>query len=211
MGKNVFITMDAVIKKKILEKVKNQMINVKGIVGVAELNKEQCVTVASLEERSMENVLSGMGRGKNEGVKEALSREVTIVIFTDNHFDLPKDVNVMELVSEGEVVGRGLKDLERISQFKKDKNYVVVSDFFVIKRGAKINPATFASGETYFVFHGIQTEQFSKIPEMKDHVISFPSPPVFAFLKEQFKDEMNLDDPQLGGFLIGFNLSQGLS
>lgn len=197
--------MDSISKRKVLEKVKTQITKFKGVVGVVELNKEQCRTVARLEEKAMENVILGMGCGKNEGVKESLSREITLVLFADSHFDIPKDANVMELVSEGEVVGMGCMDLDRIKDFKKDKNWVVVSDFFVIKRGAKINHAAFASGETFFFFNGIQIEQFSKIPEMKNHVLSFPSPPVFAFLKEQFKDGSVYQ--QLGGFLIGFNLS----
>ena len=32
------------------------------------------------------------------------------------------------------------------------------------------------------------------------------SPPVFDFLKEEFKDRMDLDNPQLAGILVGFNL-----
>lgn len=194
-------------KREVLEKVKTQVMNVEGIVGVAELNKEQCENVARLEEKAMKNVLGGMGRGKNEGVKESLSREIAMVLFADIRFNPPKDVSVMELVSRGEVVGMGLTDLDKIKEFKKDKNYVVISDFLVIRRDAKINPAAFASGDAYFVFNGVQVEQFSKIPELKDHVVSIPSHPVFAFLKEQFKDEMNLCDPQLAGFLIGFDLS----
>ncbi|MCP8314716.1 MAG: hypothetical protein H3Z53_10180 [archaeon] len=113
----------------------------------------------------------------------------------------------MELISKGEVVGMTTMDLDKIEDFKKDKNYVVISDFLVIKRDAKINPTAFASGDAYFLFNGIQIEQFSKIPEIKDHVLSFPSPPAFDFLKEEFKDRMNLSNPQLAGFLIGFNLS----
>ncbi|MCP8316597.1 MAG: hypothetical protein H3Z51_07030, partial [archaeon] len=59
-------------KREVLEKVKIRMMSVKGVVGVAELNKEQCETVAHLEEIAMKNVFGGMGRGKNEGVKESL-------------------------------------------------------------------------------------------------------------------------------------------
>ncbi|MCP8308560.1 MAG: DUF1638 domain-containing protein [archaeon] len=194
-------------KREVLEKIKTQIMSVKGVVGVAELNKEQCETVAHLEEIAMKNVFGGMGRGKNEGVKESLSREIIMVLFTDIHFDIPKDSTAMQLISEGEVVGMAV-DLDKIEEFKKDKKYVVISDFFVIRRDAKISPAAFASGDTYFLFNGVQVDQFSKIPEIRDHVFSFPSPPVFDFTKEQFKDKMNLSDPQLAGFLIGFNLQE---
>jgi hypothetical protein len=155
---------------------------------------------------AMKNIFGGMGRGKSEGVKESISRGITLVLFTDIHFDIPKDANMMELISKGEVVGMATMDLDKIKEFKKDKGYVVLSDFFVIRRDAKINPAAFASGDAYFLFNGVQIEQFSKIPEIKDHVVSIPSPPVFDFLKEQFKNEMNLCDPQLAGMLVGFNL-----
>ncbi|MCP8304473.1 MAG: hypothetical protein H3Z50_03255 [archaeon] len=196
--------MDSVSKKEVLEKVKAKIMSVKGVVGVAELNKEQCETVACLEEKAMENVLSGMGRGRNEGVKDSLSRDVVMVFFSNIDFDIPCD---MLLFSEGRIVGMNVEDPDRIKKFKEDKNYVVISDFFVMERGAKINRAAFDSGDAYYVINGVQSRQFSSISEMKDHVVSFPSPPVFDFLKEQVKDGVDLSDPQLGGFLVGFNLS----
>ncbi len=195
--------MDSVSKNEVLEKVKAKIMNVKGVVGVAELNKEQCETVVRLEEKAMENVLSGMGRGRNKGVKESLSRDIVMVFFSNIDFDIPCD---MQLFSEGRIVGMAVEDPDRIKKFKEDKNYVVISDFFVMERGAKINRAAFDSGDAYYIINGVQSRQFSNIPEMKDHVVSFPSPPVFDFLKEQFKDRMDLSDPQLGGFLVGFNL-----
>ncbi len=198
--------MNSMNKKQILEKVKALIMNVKGVVGVAELNKEQCETIAQLEEMAMKNVFGGLGRGKNEGVKESISREVTMVLFTNIYFEIPKDSNVMQLISKGEVVGMAL-DSDEIEEFKKDKKYVVISDFFAIKRDAKINSTAFASGDAYFLLNGVQIDHFSKIKEIKDHVLSFPSPPAFDFLKSQFKDRMDLSDPQLAGFLVGFNLS----
>ena len=192
--------------EKALERAKSKIMNIQGIVGVAELNNEQCESVARLEEKAMEIVLGGMGRGKNEGVKESLSREIIMVLFADIHFDIPKDAKIMELVSKGEVVGVTTTDLNKIEEFKKDKRYIVLSNFLAMKRDAEIGPAAFASGETYFVFPGVQIGQFSRISEIKDHVVSFPSPPVFDFLKEEFKETIDLDDPQLAGILVGFNL-----
>lgn len=198
--------MNSMNKEQTLEKVEAMIMNVKGVVGVAELNKEQCETVAQLEEMAMKNVFGGFGRGKNEGVKESISREVTMVLFTNVDFEIPRGSNAIQLINKGEVVGMTL-DPNKIDEFKKDKKYVVISDFFAIKRDAKINSATFASGDTYFLFNGIQIDHFSKIKEIKDHVLSFPSPPAFGFLRSQFKDRMDLSDPQLAGFLVGFNLS----
>lgn len=191
--------------EKALERAKSRIMSIQGIVGVTELNSEQCESVARLEEKAMENILGGMGRGKNEGVKESLSREVILVLFANTHFDIPKDARMMELISKGEVVGVTTTDLNKIEEFKKDKRYIVLSNFLAIKRDAEIGPDAFAKGDTYFVFHGIQIEQFSRIPEMKDHVVSFPSPPVFDFLKGQFKETIDLNDPQLAGILVGFN------
>ena len=192
--------------EKALERAKSKIMNVQGIVGVAELNNEQCESVARLEEKAMETVLGGMGRGMNEGVKESLSREIIMVLFADIHFDVPKDAKIMELIGKGEVVGVTTTDLKKIEEFKRDKRYIVLSDFLVIKRDAEIGHAAFASGDTYFVFNGVQIGQFSRISEIKDHVVSFPSPPVFDFLKEEFKETIDLDDPQLAGILVGFNL-----
>ncbi len=195
-------------KKEVLEKVKAHIVNVGGIVGAVELNEEQRGTVARLEEKAMGNVLGGMGRGINEGVRESLSREITMVLFTDTHFDIPKDEKAMELINKGEIVGKAITDFDAIERYKKDDGYVVLSDFLVIKRDAKIDPGSFARGDSYLLFNGTHIAHFSNIPEITDHVVSFPSPPVFDFLKEEFKDIMDLDNPQLGGILAGFNLQE---
>ncbi|NWG09552.1 MAG: hypothetical protein HXX80_04500 [Nitrososphaerales archaeon] len=196
-----------ITEKEVLENIKVKMMSIRGVAGVAELNEEQRETVACLEEESMKNILAGMGRGKNEGVKESLSRNIAMVFFMNIDFELPKDVDMMKLYSGGEMVGMALMDSNRIKEFKKDKNYVVISDFFVLKKGAKINSSAFANGEAYFVFNGIQIDQFSRIQELQEHVVSIPSPPVFDFLKEQFRDKIDLFDPQLGALIVGFNLS----
>jgi len=199
--------MDPLSRSETLEKIKSQILTVKGTLGVAELNREQREAVARLEDKAMGNVLGGMGRGRNEGVSESLSREVVMVFFVDMNFDFPKDANIMVLMSKGEVMGWASMDPDVINKFKNDKNYIVLSDFFVIRKDAKLSPEAFASGETYFIFNGVQTERFSKIPEIKDHIVSIPSPPAFSFLHELFKDKMNLSEPRIGGFLVGFNLS----
>lgn len=198
----------AMIRKEVLENVKTKIMSVKGVVGVAELNKEQCKTIANLEEIAMKNVLFGIGQGKNEGVEESLSREITMVLFTDIQFDLPKNASVMELISNDEVVGMATMNMDLIEEFKRDKRYVVISDFFIIRRDAKINSASFSSGKTYFLFKGVQVDQFLNIPEIKNHVLSFPSPLAFDFLKNEFKYRMKISDLKLAGLLLGFDLNQ---
>jgi hypothetical protein len=199
--------MDPLSRSETLEKIKSQILTVKGTLGVAELNREQREAVASLEDKAMGNVLGGMGRGKNEGVRDSLSREIVMALFVDMNFDVPKDMDVMVLVSKGEVVGRTTMDPELINGYKKDGNCMILSDFLAIRKDVKLSPAAFASGDMYFIFNGVQIEEFSKIPEIKDHIVSIPSPPAFKFLHDLFKDKMDLSEPRIGGFLVGFNLS----
>jgi hypothetical protein len=190
-----------------LESVKNQILTVKGVLGVAELNMEQREAIARLEDEAMGKVLGGMGKGRNEGVKECLSREVIMVFFVNMSFDVPKDANMMVLICKDEKVGWDSMDPEAIREYKCDSNFMVLSDFFVMRRDVKLNPEAFASGDLYFVFNGIKIKQFSEIPEIKDHIVAVPSPPGFKFLYELFKDKMDLSELRIGGFLIGFNLS----
>jgi len=187
----------------VLERVKKQILAVAGTLGAAELNMEQRQTVAVLEEKAMGNVLSGMGRGRNEGVTETLKREVVMVFFVDVNFVI---LDHLVLMHKDEVVGWTSMDPSVIKRYKEDKNYLVLSDYFIIKKDAKISAAAFASGDSCFIFKGAQMEEFSRIPEIKDHIISIPSPPGFSYLHALFKDEMRLRDPRIGGFLIGFNL-----
>jgi hypothetical protein len=187
------------------ERVKARIMAVKGVIGVAELNGRQKESVALLEGEAMKNVLGGMGRGNNAGLTEALSREVVMVFFVNMLFEMPKDATMMLLMCNGQVSGWASTDPDLIKKFKEDKGYIVLSDFFVIRKDAKLSKASFACGESCFVFNGTQIEEFFKISEMTDHTVAIPSPPGFNFLYEQFKERMDLSDPKIGGFILGFN------
>lgn len=199
------IGMSADSGREALERVKARIMAVKGVIGVAELNGKQKETVARLEGEAMKNVLGGMGRGNNAGLTEALSREVVMVFFVNMLFEMPKDASLMLLMCNGQVSGWATEDPDLIKKFKEDKGYIVLSDFFVIRRDAKLSKASFACGESCFIFNGTQIEEFFKISEITDHIVAIPSPPGFNFLHEQFKERMDLSEPKIGGFLLGFN------
>jgi hypothetical protein len=190
------------------ERVKARIMAVKGVIGVAELNLKQKKTLALLEGEAMKNVLGGMGRGNNVGLTEALSREVVMVFFVNMLFELPKDAGMMLLMCNGQISGWATMDPDLIKKFKEDKSYVVLSDFFIIRRDAKLSKASFACGESCFIFNGTQIDEFLKISEIIDHIVAIPSPPGFNFLYEQFRERMDLSDPKIGGFLLGFNVKR---
>ena len=179
-----------------------------GVIGVAVLDQNQQETVLKLEEKAMENVLGGMGKGKNEGLKEALSKSIVLAMFTDITFNVnfPPDIDTMKLICKGEIVGETTTDPVKLEKFKNDPDMIVISDFFALKKRAKINKEAFESGDTYFLFEPIRVKIFAEIPEIADHVVSIPSPPVFDFLKKKFKDEMDLSDPQLAVIIMGLDL-----
>jgi hypothetical protein len=193
-------------RTEVMERIKTRIKSVAGVLGAAELNEQQRKTMEYLEDEAMKNVLGGMGKGRNEGVKEALSKDVVVALFVDLLFDIPQDSSVMQLICKGEVVGKASMDPRVIEEYKKDKNYIVLSDFFIIRRDAKLSAETFASGESCFVFNGAKVADFERIPGIRDHIVAIPSPPGFKFIHEIFKEGMDLRDPRIGGFLLGFNL-----
>lgn len=198
--------MSAEKRSEVMERIKTRIRSVPGVLGVAELNEQQRRTMDYLEGEAMKNVLGGMGRGRNDGVKEALSKDAVLALFVDLLFEIPTDSSVMQLVCKGEVVGRASMDPRVIEVYKKNKDYIVLSDFFIIRRDAKLSAEAFSSGESCFVFNGTKVADFERIPELRDHIVAIPSPPGFKFIHEIFKDEMDLKDPRIGGFLLGFNL-----
>ena len=195
-------------KEKKLQNIFRYLEELQGVVGVAVIDQNQQETVLKLEEKAMENVLGGMGKGRNEGLKEALSKSIVLAMFTDINFNVnfPPDIDAMKLICKGEVVGETTTDPVKLEKFKNDPNMVVISDFMALKKGAKVNKEAFDSGDTYFLFEAIRFEIFSIIPEIVDHVISIPSPPVFDFLKKEFKEEMDLSNPQLAVIIMGLHL-----
>jgi len=186
-------------EEKNLQSVFRYLEELQGVVGVAVIDQNQQETVSKLEEKAMENVLGGMGKGRNEGLKEALSKNIVLAMFTDITFNVnfPPDIDAMKLICKGEVVGETTTDPVKLEKFKKDPNMIVISDFMALKKGAKVNKEAFDSGDTYILFEAIRFESFENIPEIAEHVISIPSPPVFDFLKKELKEEMDLSNPQL--------------
>jgi hypothetical protein len=193
-------------RAEVIGRVIARIKSVPGVLGATELNDNQRKTMEYLESEAMKNVLGGMGKGRNDGLKEALSKDVVIALFVDLNFDIPTDSSVMQLVCKGEVVGKASMDPKVIEKYKKDKDYIILSDFFIIRRDAKLNAEAFASGESCFVFNGTQVADFKRIPEIKDHIVAIPSPPGFNFIHEIFKDTLDIHDPRVGGFLLGFEL-----
>lgn len=193
-------------EKDALERIQSQIMKIKGVIGVARLTPEQCRATADLEEEAMQHVLGGIGKGRNEGLKKALGYKIVMVLFTDVTFEMTRDPGLILLICDKELAGFGTTDPEVIARFKKDKEYLVFGDFLVMKRGARINSSAFACGDAYFLFNGTTNESLSKIEQIKDHFVAIPSPPAFGFLKEQFKDKINLDNPQAAGFVVGMEL-----
>ncbi len=195
-------------EEKDFQNVFRYLEGLQGVIGVAVLDQNQQETVLKLEEKAMENVLGGMGKGKNEGLKEALSKSIVLAMFTDITFNVnfPPDIDTMKLICKGEVVGETTTDPVKLEKFKNDPDMIVISDFFALKKGAKVNKEAFESGDTYFLFEPMRVKIFAEIPEIADHVVSIPSPPVFDFLKKKFKDEMDLSDPQLAVIIMGLDL-----
>jgi hypothetical protein len=151
------------------ERVKARIMAVKGVIGVAELNGRQKESVALFEGEAMKNVLGGMGRGNNTGLTEALSREVVMVFFVNMLFEMPKDATMMLLMCNGQVSGWASTDPDMIKKFKEDKGHIVLSDFFVIRRDAKLSKASFACGESCFIFNGTQIGVLQDIRDSRSH------------------------------------------
>ena len=195
-------------EEKDLQNVFRYLGGLQGVVGVVVLDQNQQETVLKLEEKAMENVLGGMGKGKNEGLKEALSKSIVLAMFTDMKFyvNFPPHIDTMKLICKGEVVGETTTDPVKLEKFKKDPDMIVISDFFALKKGAKINKQAFDCGDAYFLFSPIRAEIFAEIPEITDHVLSIPSPPVFDFIKKEFENEIDFSDPQLAVMILGLDL-----
>jgi hypothetical protein len=159
-------------------------------------------------ETKEENTLTSMGAFQvNQSMKEALSRDVIILIVNNNKFQYKDPTFVMKAGEE--ILGEEVKDPQKLAEIRGKPGYMVSGSGFVIythkMRGRKGLKVQFITLPFNLPHDGLRNGSV-KIEGVKDIVCGWPSRSVDLFIKQTFN--IPTDDVRLGTLLVGFNLTK---
>jgi hypothetical protein len=192
-----------------IEEVIRKLTEVKSIRKVKVLPEEWKEQILELEEKVGEQVLMGLASADNEGVREALQRDVTLILLEGPGCELCKGQKTFYLMNQGDLAGEHVVDPAEIERLKKDPSVLFLSEDFVLYTDAfprgeelteKINKR-----ELLCVFPPLKIPILEGLRGIRDCVLGWPSPPIDLFLKERIS-KGDTGDPMMGTYLLGFNL-----
>jgi hypothetical protein len=138
----------------------------------------------------------------NEGLREALSKEVVVACSTDMGFEWPSGPHVV--LRQGEIiVGFITDDVDRVkSEFGEEvrvfgRNLVIFPERVRKLRGEKVAP-------TLFVSRGFKMDRLEREVGVKNAVLAFCNRAGDGYLKGLLGEE---NKPELGSIVIGFDVS----
>lgn len=191
-------------KKNVIDEVVSIIKGTKGVHQVGVLSDEDRVKILEMEKEAEGRVMKGMGRGDNQGVKEALKRQLAIAFITDWEFEWPLDAGVI-MVWRGKVIGREIRDSKVLEELKGKKNVIVVSNF-VMYRDRLPSPRLMVEESPILILPPSPFPEIENVPGVKDSVVGSPCTPADIYIKENLK--VDVTDRSFGTALIGFNTTR---
>jgi hypothetical protein len=192
-------------KKEQLEHVLRTLRECRGAVAVKVLSEDEKKAVFEVERRVEDTIVFGMCKSRNDGVREALQREVTAaIVIQSSIFQYPHHPH-MSLMYGDQVLGESVTDREKREELRKNaSNFFLWDDFVVYVQ--KLPRGREEREKMRMIFHPREPLQLRSVPSVENSVFGTPSTEGDALIKRL----MNIqgEDAQLGTCLLGFNLQR---
>lgn len=140
------------------------------------------------------------GQGFNEGLREALAREVVIACSTDKRFKWPKGPYVV-LKSGDTIVGFVTDDVDSVKQQFNEETYVFGGNMVLFPN--RIRGIKGKEKATLFIYKGFRVEELEEEAGVKNATLAFCTRAGDAYLKKLLDEGEGAD---IGTILIGFDL-----
>jgi hypothetical protein len=119
-------------ERKKIEEVLKLLKNCKGVLKIKVLTEEEKREILDVEKKVEEEIVFGMCKSLNKGVREAIQRELTIAtVINSSIFEYPHHPP-MVMVVDNQIVGEQINDQGDIEELKKDPNNLFLWNKFVI-------------------------------------------------------------------------------
>jgi len=183
-------TVDVVVKR---------LLNTPGVVACWVVPDEDRDSLRQLENEANSRLgLPGMAI-VNEGIKDALARQHTVMISHSSTLRHPPGPIIL-MCDEDNVVGEEIWEPGQFEKLSKDPNALFLGKSLILYRDALAK----AKGKPLkLMYKALPFPEIEEVPGVKDVVsITITIPVHFRFSQ---KAGWNPDDPNLGTVLIGFN------
>ncbi|MCS7102964.1 MAG: hypothetical protein NZ992_03680 [Candidatus Korarchaeum sp.] len=180
------------------------ILSIKGILKIKLLNEHEKKIILELESRAEKNILMGLMPGINRGVREALSRSITLAAITDNDFEWP-DRGLVKMIYNDEVLGEDIRN-ERELEILKKEGHKILANYIVIYKDKyeKLKEIGGFKAVT-LVVAPLDLPWTKEVPRASSVVVGSPSPPADIFIK----GIMNVENTEnKGSILIGIDLKK---
>ncbi len=179
----------------------------KGVCSIVKVLDEKERSKLLELEKAEEGSMVQFGAGfENQGMAEALSRDVVILIINDNTFEYREPTIVLK--ADEEIVGEIVSDPEKIREMKNKPGYLVSGNNFVIYthklRGKKGIKMKFITLPFSLPHDGLKNG--SADFGVTDVICGWPSRGVDSYIKSQYNLETK--DLNIGTLLVGFNVKK---
>ncbi len=162
--------------------------------------------ILTLEQEAEKKVVLGAIQAENQGVTNALNRQITYAIayrpILFSTFKDKLDKSSVIMIAGKEIVGEEISDPKKITELKTRKDVMLLGSSFVLYKD-KIRKA---KGEPKIVLPERIFPPLQQLANTKDNTSGSPSPPVDMFLKS--KMNIDPDDPDIGTVIVGLNLKK---
>jgi len=197
------------IREERIGEVTRKLSEIESIRKVEVLPGEWKERILELEEKVGKRVLMGLATADNEGVREALQRDVTLILLEGPGCELCKGQKTLYLMNQGELAGEHVVDPAEIERLKGDPSVLFLGDDFVLytdtfPKGEELTEKI-KKRELLCVFPPLRIPILEGVEGIRDCVLGWPSPPIDLFLKERISGE-DTKDQTMGTYLLGFNL-----
>ncbi|NLK26151.1 MAG: hypothetical protein GX307_06230 [Euryarchaeota archaeon] len=186
-------------QKEILAMVEKRVLDIPGVVAIRFLDPEMREEVTRLEILAEINgACMGLMPFVNEGVWEALSREISFIIIGDAHFIVDNEGLLYLKDMEGQVLGQYVPAHLKKDFLKKNPDAQFLSDDFVIHPGVSVR------GEPYFIISEIPFKHLEGLPE----ITRVTSGSVSTMSDDFVRSAMGLTGPKTWTHLVGFDIDR---
>lgn len=189
--------------EEIVKEVLSRISMIKGVQQTLVLTAEDRRKILELEEEAEKELISGLGYRDNQGVKEALKRDVVVAFITGGDYVWPSGPNLI-LKWKDKVIGEEITEAQ-IEEYRSKKNAILIGKF-VLYKDRMPDPSEMAKEPTTAVFPPKSLSNLKDVKGIRDTVQGSPYLLSDTYLKRRMNAE--LDDVGLGTAMMGFNFER---
>jgi len=175
------------------DSVLETLMSLKGIIKVVLLSEEDRAEIERLEREAEGNVMMGICKGINLGVREALNKKAVYACMTNKSLNWPK-TSLVKIVCNGDTVGEDIYDDRELEKLKSEGN-IILGNLVFYKD--KMHLMKEKREKVSVIILPLRIPELEKM----GMVAGSPSPPADLYLKRKLGGAE--ENPEIGTIIVG--------